>query len=135
MILEYNVGGVILFSRNIKEPEQLAALTRSLQKPADQPLLISTDQEGGLVNRIQGLTHFPSNMVLGAGGDANLARLQGQAMGRELRVCGINMNLAPVLDLNNNQANPVIGVRSYGEDPELALAWAVLLLPACRKKG
>lgn len=135
MILEYKVGGIILFSRNIKGPEQLIALTRSLQKPAAKPLLISTDQEGGLVNRIQGLTHFPSNMVLGAGGDANLARLQGQAMGRELRACGINMNLAPVLDVNNNQANPVIGVRSYGEDPELVARLGCAVIAGLQEEG
>jgi len=135
MILEYKIGGIILFSRNITGPEQIAALTRNLQKITKHPLLVSTDQEGGPVNRIQGLTHFPSNMVLGAGDDANLARLQGQAMGRELRACGINMNLAPVLDVNNNPANPVIGVRSYGEDPEVVARLGCAFISGLQEEG
>lgn len=124
MIENYHVGGIIYFSRNIKSPEQTARLSNEIQELAVEskpglPLIISADQEGGTVTRLNGGTHFPGNMVLGAAGDSSLAEKAGKAVALELKNVGINMNLAPVLDVNNNPDNPVIGVRSFGEDPEL----------------
>lgn len=118
------IGGVILFSRNTHDAEQVATLTRRLQAAAREaghryPLLIAIDQENGVVQRLVNIgTQFPGAMALGAAGSEELAYAVAEATGRELRALGINMNLAPVADVNNNPANPVIGVRSFGEDPQ-----------------
>lgn len=122
LIERYHVGNIILFSRNIHEAEQVFALTSQLQDYARKagqrfPLLIAIDQENGIVQRMgEVATLFPGNMALGAIGSQEIARAVAQATGEELRALGINMNLAPVVDVNNNPANPGIGVRSFGED-------------------
>lgn len=123
LIKEYNIGNVIYFSRNFKNTEQFYNLNKELQKLALEqnglPLFTSIDQEGGMVNRLNsGATFFPGNMALSAAGNEEDAYNMGKYVGRELSALGVNMNLAPVLDVNNNPDNPVIGVRSYGEDPE-----------------
>lgn len=123
LIRQHAVGGVILFARNVQNPYQVADLTRALQQMARSsgagvPLFIAADQEGGIVVRIRdGVTVFPGAMALGATGSEEYAYQAGRVTGRELKALGINMNFAPVLDVNNNAANPVIGVRSFGEDP------------------
>src|SRR5579884_747882 len=124
MISRYHVGGVILFSRNVQDTQQVLELTGSLQEAARAaghrfPLLIAIDQENGAVQRLgRGATQFSGNMALGAIGSEQIAHDIAFATGRELRALGLNMNLAPVVDVNNNPANPVIGVRSFGEDPQ-----------------
>lgn len=124
LIQRHAISGVILFSRNVHDAEQVAALTRSLQDAARSaghrhPLLMAIDQEHGIVQRLAGIcTQFPGAMGLGASGSEELAYRVAEATGRELRALGITMNLAPVADVNNNPANPVIGVRSFGEDPQ-----------------
>ncbi|GGP16799.1 beta-N-acetylhexosaminidase [Oceanobacillus neutriphilus] len=124
LIHDYHVGSIILFSRNIGEPEEVLQLTSDLQKEAkkagyEKPLLICLDQENGVVSRIhKGLTSFPGSMALGATDNPQYAYKIGLATGKELKALGINWNLAPVLDVNNNPDNPVIGVRSFGEDAE-----------------
>lgn len=125
LIEKYHVGGMILFDRNIEHPQQVAQLNNELQKRALSsgpaiPLFLSVDQEGGKVARIrEGVTVFPGNMALGATRDLQLAYEAGKQMGFELRTLGFNLNFAPVVDVNNNPDNPVIGVRSFGEDPHL----------------
>ncbi|WP_436912378.1 beta-N-acetylhexosaminidase [Halosimplex marinum] len=123
LVADYGVGGVIYFSRNVETPEQTAALSAALQEQAREatgvPLAISTDQEGGIVSRVPFGTVPPGQMALGATGDADLAREFGSAIAGQLRAVGINTNFAPVLDVNNNPDNPVIGVRSFGSDPDL----------------
>jgi len=114
------VGGVILFDKNIASPRQIAVLTNTLQEIAAAakrpPLLVSADQEGGPVVRLrEGATHFPSAMAFGAAASAALVASAAGVTARELRAVGIRMNLAPVLDVNNNPANPTIGARSFGE--------------------
>ncbi len=114
------VGGVILFDKNIVDPPQVARLTNALQRLAARagipPLLVAADQEGGPVVRLRG-TQFPSAMAFGAAADESLVAAAAGVTARELRAVGIHMNCAPVLDVNNNPENPVIGVRSFGEDP------------------
>ena len=122
-IRDYKIGNVILFARNVKSPEQVFKLNQNLQKLAMTeigiPLFISIDQEGGMVTRINtGATFFPGAMTTAATGDSKNAYLIGKYMGRELISLGINMNYAPDLDVNNNPKNPVIGVRSYSDNPE-----------------
>ena len=124
LLTEYRCGNVIYFSRNIDTPEQVARLSRRIQEIATEdgpgiPLFVTADQEGGIVSRTDWGTEPPSQMSLGAGGDPDLARAVGGAVGAELAAIGINFDLTPVLDVNNNPDNPVIGVRSFGEDPDL----------------
>ncbi|CAN7558322.1 beta-N-acetylhexosaminidase [Paenibacillus sp. LjRoot56] len=120
LIEEYGIGGVIYFRRNVKDAHQLAQLSADLQaislKSGGQPLFISVDQEGGMVSRVEkGATLLPGNMALGAAFAPSGVYASAKVMGKELRQMGVNMNLAPCLDINNNPLNPVIGVRSYGE--------------------
>jgi beta-N-acetylhexosaminidase len=121
LIETYHVGGLILFGRNISKPVDILDLTASLQKFAKKsgqtsPLLICIDQENGMVRRLgEGTTSFPGAMLLAATGDEELTYEVGRATARELKALGINWNLAPVVDINNNPHNPVIGVRSFGE--------------------
>jgi len=123
LIQQYHIGNIILFSRNVHSVQQLHELTASLQEIAreagqHQPLLIAIDQENGMVQRLgEDATIFPGNMALGAVGMEQSAYEVALAAGLELRALGVNLNLAPVVDVNNNPANPVIGVRSFGEDP------------------
>lgn len=123
LIQRYHVGNIILFSRNVQDAQQLHVLTSALQELARQagqrlPLLIAIDQENGMVQRLsQDATIFPGNMALGATGSEEDAYNVALGSGQELRALGVNFNLAPVVDVNNNPANPVVGVRSFGEDP------------------
>ncbi|MEO3812933.1 glycoside hydrolase family 3 N-terminal domain-containing protein [Sphaerisporangium sp. B11E5] len=117
---KYHPGGVILFpwSGNIEDAGQLVGLTNGLQKAAKTPLLIGADQENGLVSRLGDLvTDVPGSMAIGATGDPGAARDAAKVTGTELRALGVNLDFAPVADVNVNPANPVIGARSYGEHP------------------
>jgi beta-N-acetylhexosaminidase len=129
LLAEYRPGGVILFSRNLEYAEQIASLTNDLQRHAPHgPLLIGIDQEGGRVSRLPAseFTIFPPCALIGHCGSAALAYAVAQATATELRAVGINMNMAPVLDVQSNEANPVIGDRAFGAHPaqvsELGLA-------------
>ncbi|HMQ29349.1 MAG TPA: glycoside hydrolase family 3 N-terminal domain-containing protein [Chloroflexaceae bacterium] len=134
------VGGVTLF-RHLNEapPAEVRALTGSLQAAARAagrpPLLVCADQEGGQLLALAGTTAFPGNMALGAAGDEGLARRVGAAIGRELAALGVNVNYAPVCDVNVNPANPVIGVRSFGEDPALVARLAAALVEGLQSAG
>lgn len=127
IIDEYEPGGFILFSArdNVTDPVQVANLTNGLQNAAEDagagiPMLISTDQEQGLVNRIGSpATLFPGNMALGAGGSEKDTRKAAAITGQELLAMGIQQNNAPDADVNINPDNPVIGVRSFSSDPDL----------------
>lgn len=123
LISDYHVGNVIVFQRNIKDSLQLAELNNSIQKLMEEhnsiPAFIGIDQEGGMVTRLfNKATCFPGNMAVAAGIPFEEAFELGAAIGEELHDVGVNMNFAPVLDINNNSQNPVIGVRSYGDIPE-----------------
>ena len=102
------VGGVALFGRNIQSPQQVARLTNELQRLAGEtkhqiPLLIGIDQEGGAVTRLKkGATILPGNMALGAIGSSELAERAGEITAIELAAVGVNLNFAPVMDVNNN---------------------------------
>lgn len=120
LVKDYHLGGVILFRENTVTAEQTTKLVSAYQEASEKyGLLISIDQEGGIVTRLQTGTDFPGNMALGATRSEEVATKVGMAIGEELNALGINMNFGPSLDVNNNPDNPVIGVRSFGEDPEL----------------
>ncbi len=112
---EYKPGGVILFSRNLRSPDQIVRLTNQLQKLAGpQPLFISVDQEGGRVSRLPAaFTIFPPCAVLGLCDSSELTYAAASATAVELRAVGINMNMAPVLDVGTNPDNPIIGDRAF----------------------
>ncbi|MBV5124034.1 glycoside hydrolase family 3 protein [Bacillus halotolerans] len=120
LIKKYQFGGVILFAENVKTTEQTVRLTDAYQKASPKiPLLLSIDQEGGIVTRLGEGTNFPGNMALGATRSRINAYQTGSMIGKELSVLGINTDFSPVLDINNNPDNPVIGVRSFSSDREL----------------
>ena len=141
MIEDYYVGGIIYFRRNnIESLRQVSGLSNDLQilsasKIPGLPLMISTDQEGGIEDQLIGGTHFPGNMVLGATRNAELTKRTGQTIARQLKAVGINMNLSPVLDVNNNPANPIIGVRSFGEDPLLVAKLGKAFIEGMQAEG
>ncbi|MEN8650315.1 glycoside hydrolase family 3 N-terminal domain-containing protein [Streptomyces sp. 21So2-11] len=138
LIAKYHVGGIIYFvwAHNTRSPHQIADLSNGIQQaglaqPTPLPLLISTDQEHGIVARVgKPATLMPGAMALGAGGSRSDARKAAQIAGAELAAMGIVQNYAPVADVNVNPANPVIGVRSFGSDPQ-----AVAELVAAQVKG
>ncbi|MEU8681621.1 glycoside hydrolase family 3 protein [Streptomyces sp. NPDC048611] len=109
-----------LFGRNVADPAQLAALTGRLRAERGE-LLVAIDEEGGDVTRLEvrGGSSFPGNHALGAVDDPALTRAVARELGRRLADCGINLNWAPSADVNSDPANPVIGVRSFGADPQL----------------
>ncbi|MCY9152447.1 glycoside hydrolase family 3 protein [Bacillus haynesii] len=120
IIQKYRLGGVILFAENVTGTEQTVRLTDGLQKAShDIPLFITIDQEGGIVTRLESGTHLPGNMAVGASRSIKNAFRSGKIIGKELASLGINVNFSPVLDVNNNPDNPVIGVRSFSSKPEL----------------
>ncbi|MFE6890415.1 glycoside hydrolase family 3 protein [Streptomyces sp. NPDC057694] len=138
LIDKYKLGGIIYFqwAHNVRDPHQIADLSNGIQRagqrqPSRIPLLIATDQEHGIVCRVgKPATLFPGAMALGAGGSHGDARRAGQIAGAELRALGIVQDYAPDADVNVNPANPVIGVRSFGADPE-----AVAGMVAAQVKG
>ncbi len=120
-IKKYKPGGVILFSRNLESLEQIVDLTNGLQACSPySPLLISIDQEGGRVSRLpKGFTIFPPCDLLGRCNSTELAYAAAATIAKELRAVGVNMNMAPVLDVNSNPDNPVIGDRAFGATPDI----------------
>lgn len=114
---EHPVGGVCLFARNIRDRFQVAELTADLRTLCGDTLLVATDQEGGGVVRALDVPYPPSAMALGAANDLSLTEKVGAATARGLRAQGINLDFAPVADVNSNPRNPVIADRSFGEDP------------------
>ncbi|TVY27097.1 Beta-hexosaminidase [Lachnellula hyalina] len=126
LIQDYKVGAVVLFQRNVESASQLLELTRSLQKIAreagySRDLFIAIDQENGLVTRIKApiAAQFPGPMALGATKDASNAYEIAYATAEMLKSFGINMNYAPIADINSEPKNPVIGVRSPSDNPEI----------------
>ncbi|WP_448070491.1 glycoside hydrolase family 3 protein [Georgenia yuyongxinii] len=147
--LERHLGGVVLFSRdvpsgsatrNIASPAQVATLTAALQARADAPLLVTTDQEGGRVARLGPEHGFPatrSAAELGARGDPAATRAAAAEMARTLRAAGVNLNLAPVVDVNVNPANPIIGAlgRSFSPDPGVVAEQAAAFVRGHHDEG
>ncbi|MFF7632759.1 glycoside hydrolase family 3 protein [Kitasatospora sp. NPDC008050] len=118
--LAAGLGSVALFGRNVTDQAQLAALTAQLRQE-NPDLLIAIDEEGGDVTRLEvgNGSSWPGNLALGEIDDPALTRDVARELGRALAACGINYNWAPSADVNSNPGNPIIGVRSFGADPEL----------------
>ncbi|MCR5134944.1 MAG: glycoside hydrolase family 3 protein [Clostridiales bacterium] len=146
----HQYGGLILFDNNIHDPAQTAALTAALQEnnaksgaSVSIPYFMAVDAEGGFVMRLAGGTRMPGNMAIGAAGTAEPLSLgspgspgrydayaAGAVIGEELHALGFNLDFAPDIDVNNDPSNPVIGVRSFSDDPE-----TVALLGLCYANG
>ncbi len=135
-IRQLTPGGIILFAENTVEALQTKYLAEDLQRSSPKiPLFIAVDQEGGAVARLKYATIMPGNMALGAVNDKNLTYQVAKTVGNELKVLGINMNFAPVIDINNNPANPVIGVRSFGDSPEMVTELGVQFVKGLNDAG
>lgn len=148
-ISEAGVGGIIVFSkdcalnstvRNIAGPEQLAKLTSDSQSHAEIPLFVAVDQEGGIIKRLTGEMGFPetpSAAELGNSGDLEAAYKAGRVTGRTLKSVGINMDFAPVVDVNRNAANPVIAAlqRSFSDDPRIVARFAESFIDGLHSEG
>ncbi|MCW2257158.1 beta-N-acetylhexosaminidase [Providencia alcalifaciens] len=120
IINQYHLGSVILFRENLIDTPQTVELINQLQASrSNLPLFIGTDQEGGYVTRLRVGTEMPGNMALGATRNPALAELTGMIHGYELSSLDFNINFGPVVDVNNNQNNPIIGVRAYSDNKEL----------------
>jgi beta-N-acetylhexosaminidase len=135
-LLEQGLGGVILFKRNLRDLEQICALTASLHRHAAGPLLVGVDQEGGRVVRLPApfLTP-PAAAVLGRIGNPDLTQAVARTVGTELRAAGFNWNLTPVLDVNTNSANPVIGDRAFSHDPRCVVRMGLAAFRGFQEAG
>lgn len=143
LVQQVHVGGIIYYNwaNGLHSPCQVRDLSNSLQQLAKKnripiPLFIAVDQEGGVVTRLtKGFTIFPGNKALGMTRNPEFAELSALAMGQELRCVGINMNLSPVVDINNNPRNPVIGIRSFGDSVDTVLSFAKKALKGYHQAG
>ncbi|MDA2810259.1 glycoside hydrolase family 3 C-terminal domain-containing protein [Nocardiopsis sp. RSe5-2] len=123
-IADHRPGGLIYFPENLGSPAEIAELSNGLQETAAAegagvPLMIGVDQEQGMVARLEEGTRFPDAMAVGATRDTGQAEALASATAAELAAVGINLDYAPVADVNTNADNPVIGIRSFGADPGL----------------
>lgn len=140
-IKEMHVGGIILFPPNIESPLQVATLIDDAQRlniesGSNIPLFVAVDQEGWPISRLNaGFTVTPSNMALGATGSISDSVKAAQITAQELSQIGVNMNLAPVLDVNSNASNPVIGLRSFGADPEAVADLGAAVINTYQENG
>jgi beta-N-acetylhexosaminidase len=134
---EFGLGGVILFARNIAEPEQVAELAFDAARLVpDVPLWVSVDQEGGRVARLKApFTEWPPMATLGRSGDVRLAERFARALASELRAVGISLDYAPVLDINTNPKNPVIGDRALSEKPDEVARIGSAIIRALQDEG
>ncbi|MBN1486288.1 MAG: beta-N-acetylhexosaminidase [Anaerolineae bacterium] len=142
MITEYHIGGIIFFGRNVSSPTQVAELTNAMQTTAldsgSPGLFMAIDQEGGRVARFTektGFTEIPGGMTLGATGDPENARRAAWLLAEEMRAVGINTDFAPVLDVNNNPQNPVIGIRSFSSEPDLVADFGVAYIAGLQSQN
>lgn len=127
-----HIGGMILFRGPVYES---VILTNRMQQLSKYPLIISADLEAGAGMRFDDTVNFPWNMAVGATGNPEYARRQGEITAREARALGVQQIYAPVVDVNNNAANPVINVRSYGEDPQAVARFGAAFAEGAQSAG
>ena len=132
LVQTYGVGGIIISRGSVKDAVRMID---SLQSYSRLPLLISADFESGAAFRLQGATEFPSSMAVGATRNPMLAYRLGKAVAEEGRAIGVHQNYAPVADVNNNPDNPIINVRSFGEDPALVSSLANAFIQGTQEGG
>lgn len=136
VISDYSLGSVVLFRENLINTPQTYRLIQDIQQARSQlPLFIGVDQEGGYVTRLREGTEMPGSMALAATRDPQLAQYAGEIHGSELSALGFNLNFSPVLDVNTNQNNPVIGVRSFGSDIPLINGMSTAYIAGLHQHG
>lgn len=143
LIQELHVGGIIYYNwaNDLSSPKQVQNLSQGLQQLAQKashsiPLFIAVDQEGGVVNRLKkGFTIFPGNYALGQTGELQWGEESAWMMGQEMKAVGVSLNLAPVIDVYTQPANPVIGIRAFSSDPLLVAQWGESALRGYKKAG
>lgn len=140
LVKEYKVGNVILFRHNIEDGPQLQGLCQDIQElvlaETGYPAFITIDQEGGAVTRLpEGFCNVAGAMAIAATGKPENAKLAAKITAQELKHLGVNFNLAPVMDVNNNRNNPVIGVRSYGDQPQTVIDYACAAIEGYTEEG
>ncbi|MFC1862410.1 beta-N-acetylhexosaminidase [Thermodesulfobacteriota bacterium] len=141
LIRDYNLGGIILFSRNIDNPIQIAELCRDIQDAAlkihGHRIFISTDQEGGRVARLRTpFTEFPGNAAIGVDGDSETSAEEfGHITAEEMKLVGLNMNLAPVLDVQRGELEKHLTGRAFGEDPAIVSLLGRAVIRALQENG
>lgn len=130
------LGGVVLFAWNVESGEQLSGLTATLRAERDD-VLVATDEEGGDVTRLEAATgsSYPGSAALGVVDDAGLTEEVAAGIGADLADAGVDVDLAPVADVNTNPDNPVIGIRSFGGDPELAARHVAAFVRGLQRVG
>ncbi|OKP94870.1 beta-N-acetylhexosaminidase [Paenibacillus sp. P46E] len=139
MITNDKVGGIILYADNIKSLKGLVSLTNELKRintGNPVPLFVSVDQEGGKVSRLPDeYAKIPANGSVGASGSAEAAEMMGKLLAREVQTAGFNMNFAPVLDINSNPDNPVIGDRSFGNTSAKVIQLGIAEMKGIESEG
>ena len=137
LLADYKFGAMILFAENIKETGETVDLIKAAQQAemskGGLPMMIATDQEGGIVYRLGSGTALPGNMATAATGDPANAESTGDIIGSEIEVVGINTTLAPVLDVNNNPNNPIIGIRSFSDIPDIVSEYGTHYVAGLKK--
>src|SRR5499433_675569 len=131
-VVDNHIGGIVLFRGPVYES---VMLINRMQELAKYPLLISADLEAGSGMRFDDTVNFPWNMAIAATGNPDYARRAGELTGREARALGLQQIYAPVADVNNNAANPVINVRSYGEDPKEVARYVAAFVEGAQRGG
>ena len=132
LVKKYNVGGVCLFQGT---PLEQASLLNRIQKLAKTPIMVTVDAEWGLGMRFAGVKSFPFQLTMGATNDAELVYRVGKAMADQCRRMNIHVNYAPVVDINNNPKNPVIGYRSFGENREKVALYGTRIMLGMQDNG
>ncbi|CCB87409.1 uncharacterized lipoprotein ybbD [Parachlamydia acanthamoebae UV-7] len=143
LIQDFHIGGIIYYewANGLADAQQVQILSRGLQSLAQErahpiPLFLAIDQEGGVVNRLKnGFTQFPGNYALGQIKKAGDAEACAYATGLELKSVGINVNLAPVVDVNCNEKNPIIGIRAFGSSPKDVASLGKEMMEGFRKSS
>lgn len=132
LIKKYNLGGVILFSG---DPERQVKLVNSYQASAQTPLLIAMDAEWGVGMRLPGVVSFPYNMMLGASDNPELIKKVSSEMAYQMKRLGVQVNFGPVIDINTQPLNPIIGMRSFGESPEKVAEYGLAYMQGLQENG
>jgi beta-N-acetylhexosaminidase len=140
LLERHGFAGVILFAQNAAETEATVRLADAMQSANAKGenrarLLLAIDQEGGSVTRLGQGTAFPGNMALGAANDTDVTKAAARTIGAELKAMGFHFDFAPVVDVNSNPANPVIGTRSFSDDPRLAAKHGAAFVTALMENG
>ncbi|MDP7430015.1 MAG: glycoside hydrolase family 3 N-terminal domain-containing protein, partial [Flavobacteriales bacterium] len=132
LIKDYKIGGLMFLQGS---PEKQAKLTNDFQSLSETPLMIALDAEWGLSMRLDSVMRFPWQMSLGAIQDDDLIYKMGEQIAKQCKLLGVNINFAPVADINSNSKNPIIGNRSFGESPKKVSKFSAAYMQGMQDNG